>query len=63
MALGLTLTIITQVCINVAVTIGLMPSKGTTLPFLSYGGSSLLVACIAMVMLLAISKTAYGRAK
>lgn len=63
MALGLTLTIITQVCINVAVTIGLMPSKGTTLPFLSYGGSSLLVACIAMGMLLAISKTAYGRAK
>lgn len=63
LALGLTLTIVTQVCINVAVSTGLMPSKGTTLPFLSYGGSSLLMACIAMGMLLAISKSAYGRGK
>jgi cell division protein FtsW len=63
MAVGLTLTIITQACINMAVSTGLMPSKGTTLPFLSYGGSSLLFACISMGILLSISKSAYGRAK
>lgn len=63
MAVGLTLIIITQVCMNVAVSTGLMPSKGTTLPFLSYGGSSLLIACVAMGMLLSISKSAYGNAK
>ena len=63
MAMGLTLIIITQVCINVGVATGVMPSKGTTLPFLSYGGSSLLIACAAMGMLLSISKSAYGKAK
>ena len=63
LALGLTLIIITQVCMNVAVSIGLMPTKGTTLPFISYGGSSLMVACVAMGMLLSVSKLAYGRGK
>jgi cell division protein FtsW len=63
MAAGLTLTIISQVCINIPVALGLMPSKGTTLPFLSYGGSSLLFAAIAIGMLLSVSKFAYGNGK
>jgi cell division protein FtsW len=37
---------------------GLMPTKGLTLPFLSYGGSSLLASCMAMGLLLLIGREA-----
>lgn len=40
-----------QIVINIAVNVGLLPTKGLTLPFLSYGGSSLIV-CLVMVALL-----------
>lgn len=52
MALGLTIAIGLQVCINMGVAMGLLPTKGLTLPFLSYGGTSLLVnmACIGILM-------------
>jgi cell division protein FtsW len=43
MAVGLTVAIILQVCVNMSVTLGLVPTKGLSLPFLSYGGSSLLL--------------------
>lgn len=33
-----------------------MPAKGMTLPFVSYGGSSMLASCLAMGMLLAITR-------
>jgi len=51
-ALGLTASIGLQVCINMGVSLGLLPTKGLTLPFLSYGGTSLLVnmASIGILM-------------
>jgi cell division protein FtsW len=45
-----------QVLINVAVVIGLVPTKGLPLPFLSYGGSSITMALAQMGILLALSR-------
>ncbi|MEX2367762.1 MAG: putative lipid II flippase FtsW, partial [Pseudohongiellaceae bacterium] len=50
-AYGITFLFAAQVVINVAVNTGLIPTKGLTLPFLSYGGSSLIV-CLVMVAIL-----------
>ena len=48
---GISFQFIGQVLINAAVNVGLLPTKGLTLPFLSYGGSSLIM-CLVMVALL-----------
>ncbi len=51
-AAGLTFSLGLQVCINMGVALALLPTKGLTLPLLSYGGSSLMVnmACIGLLM-------------
>ena len=51
-AYGLGLWIGIQAFINIGVNVGLLPTKGLTLPFLSYGSNSLMVSCIAIGMLL-----------
>ncbi len=45
---GLTAIVLTQVVINVGMTIGLLPITGMTLPFVSYGGSSLVAAFLSV---------------
>ena len=54
LAYGLAIMWIGQILINVGVNVGLLPTKGLTLPFLSYGGSSLVVCCITLGLLLRI---------
>lgn len=49
-----------QAAINLASTLHLMPAKGMTLPFLSYGGSSLWATALEMGMLLALTRKRYG---
>ncbi len=49
-----------QAVINMASTLRLMPTKGMTLPFISYGGSSLLALALAMGMVLALTRRRYG---
>jgi len=55
-AAGLTMLFATQSAINMAVNLHLMPAKGMTLPFISYGGSSMLSLAYAMGMLLALTR-------
>lgn len=56
LAYGLTIMISLQALINFSVATGLVPTKGLPLPFISYGGSSLLVNMAAIGMLLKLSK-------
>ena len=51
LALGIVLSIFIQFFINIGVVIGLLPVTGVTLPFLSYGGSSLIMNFIMMGIL------------
>lgn len=51
---GVAILITFQVFINVGVAAGLLPTKGLTLPFISYGGSSLLIACAMVAMVLRV---------
>jgi cell division protein FtsW len=54
-ALGVTSLIGAQALVNLAVVFGLLPTKGLTLPFVSYGGSSLMTLLAASGVLLAVS--------
>lgn len=55
LAFGMTVLLSTQGAWNMAVVTGVLPTKGLTLPFVSYGGSSLLVCCWMAGILLRIS--------
>lgn len=56
LALGVTVMIVSQALINFSVVVGLLPTKGIPLPFISAGGSSLLFNLLAVGMLLNISQ-------
>jgi cell division protein FtsW len=56
LAMGITLMIGIQALINLGVVTGMLPTKGLPLPFVSFGGSSLLINMVALGILLNISK-------
>jgi cell division protein FtsW len=58
LALGLTAMIAVQAFVNMSVVLGLLPTKGLTLPFVSAGGSSLIISLAGMGVLLNISQRA-----
>lgn len=55
-AAGLFVMLGLQALINMAVNLNLMPAKGMTLPFVSYGGSSMLAVSLAMGLALALTR-------
>jgi cell division protein FtsW len=59
LAAGITTTLGLQVCVNMGVTLGMLPTKGLTLPFLSYGGTSLLISMACAGILMNIKATAH----
>ena len=58
LGIGITTMVTGQALINLSVVLGLLPTKGIPLPFVSYGGSSLLFALACVGVLLNISKQA-----
>ncbi len=60
LGLGLTSIVAFQAVVNMCVAMGLLPTKGLTLPFVSYGGTSLLVLMGAAGVLLSLSASAQG---
>ncbi len=62
LAQGLGLLLVLQAMINMGVNMGLLPTKGLTLPFVSYGGSSMIVSCMMAGLLLRIEREVRARA-
>lgn len=56
LAMGLSILLITQAFVNIAVSVNLVPVTGVTLPMVSYGGTSLLFTCVAFGIILSVSK-------
>jgi cell division protein FtsW len=54
LAIGITVAFVLQSCVNMGVAVGLLPTKGLTLPFLSYGGTSLLFSMASIGILMNI---------
>ena len=60
LGIGLITGIIVQALFNISVVISILPAKGIPLPFISYGGSSVIVTLLAVGILLNISQSAGG---
>jgi cell division protein FtsW len=56
LAVGLTCLLVIQALVNMAVCLGMLPTKGLSLPLISYGGSSMLASMIALGLLLNVSQ-------
>jgi cell division protein FtsW len=56
LAFGITTSILIQAFFNISVVLALLPTKGITLPFISYGGTSLFITLLSMGVLLNITK-------
>ena len=63
LAFGMTSVILAQALINICVAVGLMPVTGVTLPFISYGGTSVIVTMSMLGILLNISRQKIKRIK
>jgi len=55
LAFGIAISIVTNAFVNIGVTIGLLPTTGLPLPFISYGGTSLLFLCVGIGILINIA--------
>jgi cell division protein FtsW len=58
---GLMMQFTMQVVVNIGVSLKLLPTKGMTLPFISYGGSSMMSMAICFGLILAFTKRKYHR--
>lgn len=58
LAFGLTFLLVVQASMNIAVVVGLLPTKGLPLPLISYGGSSMIASGLTVGMLLGLSREA-----
>ena len=63
LAQGIGFLLVFQAMINIGVNLGVLPTKGLTLPFISYGGSSMLICCVAMGLLFAVDRQTRVREK
>lgn len=63
LAQGIGFLLVFQAVINIGVNLGVLPTKGLTLPFISYGGSSMLICCVAMGLLFAVDRQTRSREK
>jgi cell division protein FtsW len=57
---GLVMQFGIQAMVNMGVALNLLPTKGMTLPFISYGGSSMMAIALSMGMMLALTRKRYG---
>lgn len=58
LALGLTALIVLPAFLNMGVVLGLLPTKGLVLPFISFGGTAMIASCCALGLLLRLSREA-----
>jgi cell division protein FtsW len=58
LALGLSFTLVIQAVINMAVSVGLFPVTGVTLPLISMGGTSFLFTCLSIGIILSVARNA-----
>lgn len=63
LACGLTFLVGMQMAMNIAIALGMLPTKGMALPFLSYGGSSLVATLIAVGLLISIARQGVMRSR
>lgn len=63
LAQGIGFLLVFQAVINIGVNLGVLPTKGLTLPFISYGGSSMLICCVAIGLLFAVDRQTRKREK
>jgi cell division protein FtsW len=63
MAFGLTLLLTLQALLNLGVVLGLFPTKGLPLPFISYGGSAFMANCVAVGIIMNVARESQYRVK
>ena len=63
MAAGLSFILVLQAMMNMGVTVGLLPATGLTLPLISWGGTSILMTCLSLGIILSVSRDAMEKGK
>ena len=57
LAYGISIIFLLQIIVNAGMNLGMLPTKGLTLPFISYGGSSLIMCAVMVSLMLKIDAT------